>query len=472
MFLHQRVSRLDEGFFFYNSIPAAKGLTLYLIGDYDGAAKAYWEHYRRVYQENEPADSESYALLRGDLGKAKELAERNLKAHPFALQSLLTLGEIAIQGNSFPEALKRFERVLEIETDQYDALLLSSVAYARLGDYGKAIQALNQALRNDRIQTRVTSFLKALEITGELERLNSPQRPLSLLAHYHRYFRIFDPDQGDIAIAYANKAIRAGDHPDDSYFTLGVVYTKQWRTEQVLQAFLNAVRINPQHAEALRWASRTYGKREDLVNEYTFMKAAHEAAPEDAFYVEALSYVLTEKLGDFRQALSLNLQWFPKSRHNVNFLSRLGGIYFYLGEYRLAIDQCQSAVSLDSHFYDCFMSMGLSHYELDEFEESAAAYRQAVALRPYSPEAHNALATIYGSQKRYREAIDQYEEGFKLGANDPDRLKGLCWMYFEVSDFQKAVRCYERVLEEQPNDANARHQLAFALRNLRQSVKP
>jgi tetratricopeptide (TPR) repeat protein len=466
IFLCQRISRLDADLFPYNSLPAAKGLALYMIGNYDGAAKAYEEHYRHTSQYV-PTDLEYYALLQGDYDKARQLAENNLKANPSAVQSLLTLGEIEILENSFEAALKRFARVLEIQTGQADALLLSSVAHARLRDDGTAIHELNQTLRNEGLHTRVTSFFRLLEIIGALERSNSPQRPLCLLAHYHRYLRIFDPDQGNIAIAFANEAIRIGDHADDAYLTLGIIYTKQLNTEKVLEAFNNAVRINPKNAEALRWTSRIYRRRGDVLLEYKFIKAAYEAAPDDPVYFNALSEVLTERLGDFQQALPLNLKWVERNPKSPDVLTRLGSVYFDLGDYRNALEEYRMATLADPKYYLGFVGMGVSYRELEEWDKAAAAYRKGIDLRPLAPEVHIGLAAVYQLQKRYREAIAEYEAGFRLGERNPDHLKSLCGMYFQISEFEKQVRCLERVLEIQPNDAYARHELAFARRNLK-----
>jgi tetratricopeptide (TPR) repeat protein len=467
IFVRQRISRLDGSIFFYTSLPSAKGLVLYLIGDYSGSVKAYREHYRQIYEAYAPADSEAYALLRGDLKKGKTLAETALHKNPGAIQPLLTLGEISLEENSFEAALQYFNRVLEKETDQYDALLLSSIVHARLKEYGTAIHLINRALRHNKIHSRATTFLKLLETTGDLERSDSRQQPLCLLAHYHRYLGIFDADRADTAISYATKAIEAGDHADDAYLTLGIVYTKQWRTEKVLHALLHALQINPKNSEANRWASRIYGKRGDLVHEYLFMKAAYESAPDDQFYFIAFTDVMTERLGDFKQALSFTLPWVSKHPDDIPALSRAGMIYYYLRDYQRAVENYEAAVLLDPQFFDGFLGVGISHRESGNLEKAAVTFQKAIRLRPGNGNAHILLANIYYFQNRYREAIAQYEEGFKLGANDPGQDAILCWLYFETSEFKRAVRCYERILENDPNNVYVKHQLSFALKNLK-----
>ncbi|MGI0016465.1 MAG: tetratricopeptide repeat protein, partial [Nitrososphaera sp.] len=324
LFIRQRITRMDERFFFYSSLHSARGLALYLIGDYSGATRAYRAHYKQIYENYlDPADNEWYALMRGDLLKAKELSQKSLQENPSSIHPLLTLGEIALEENAFDEALSLFDKVLKKNKDQFDALLLSSVAYARSRAFEKAIESLNRALRYNRIQSRTTSFLRALEVTGDLTQLPSRERPWCLLAHYHRYLRIFDPTKGRTAIRYAEKAIQAGDRPDDAYLTMGIVHTKHWNTDIALQAFLKAIDVNQKNAEALRWAARTYSKRGDVGNEYRFVRAAYEVAPMDPYYADALHHVVTEKLGDFHQAMALNHQALLKDPNDPESYSRL-----------------------------------------------------------------------------------------------------------------------------------------------------
>src|SRR5438093_1194505 len=88
---------------------------------------------------------------------------------------------------------------------------------------------------------RITTFLATLETTGELAQLPAGTRPLCLLAHYHRYLRIFDQAQAASAIRYAKAAIAIEDHADDCWFTMGMVYRRQNKPHASLEALLHAI---------------------------------------------------------------------------------------------------------------------------------------------------------------------------------------------------------------------------------------
>ncbi len=145
--------------------------------------------------------------------------------------------------------------------------MLTAVIVSKRGRYGEAIQAFNRALRHRRTETRNATFLAALETTGELTQLPAGTRPLCLLAHYHRYLRIYDHAQAASAIRYAEAAIAAEDHAADCWFTIGVVNRAQNKPHASLNALVRAIALNPRHAGALHTAGNIYEERGDLLNE-------------------------------------------------------------------------------------------------------------------------------------------------------------------------------------------------------------
>ena len=70
LWLRHEVARMDARFF-HASWPGVRGLALYLIGDYGGAARAYRAHLRQRYTEQATTgDPVRDAVLRGDLAAA------------------------------------------------------------------------------------------------------------------------------------------------------------------------------------------------------------------------------------------------------------------------------------------------------------------------------------------------------------------------------------------------------------------
>ena len=469
-FAQQRVAQLDPEAFPLNSLRSLEGLTHYLLGNYQAASAAYRDHFSAVHKQyalpTNDDDEQLGLLLEKNYKKAQLLAKAALERDPSDTFSLLTVSEVALVENKPDETLAFTSTILKHEIDQFDALFLSSFAFVRKQNYGAAIDRVNLALRHSRVQSRVTTLLGTLDTMGALESLPTDQRPWCLLAQYHRYLRIFDPANAKTVRALAEKAIATGDHPADAYLALGILYSKKWQTDEALASFLQATKTDPNHAEALRWAAVTYGKRGDARNEYIFMKAAYDVSPHDSFYANWLADVLMHKLGDYQQALSLTLNSLTVLPATSDSYERLGEIYSLLGNYADSIKAYGSALRLNRKNFNAYLGLGGSFREIGNTEEAIRTYKAAIALRPYSWYPHIGLANVYHGLSRYNDAIIEYEQGIALGNNDPAQLIALCGMYGESSRFNKAVECFKKALQIRPNDVTARKRLADAEKNL------
>ncbi len=466
LLVRRQVIQMD-GRWFQPSLQGVQGLALYLFGDYSGAAKAYRAHFKHLCETRRTwGHSAREAFVCGDLYTAKQTAAKTLKTNSSAMDSLLTLGEVALAERDFDRALGFFDRVLEKETDQFDALLLSSVAHARTGRYGKAIEALNRGLRRGRIESRMTAFLAALETTGNLARLPADSRPLCLLAHYHRYLRIFDESNGKTAIAYAKKAIEAGDRPDDAYLTLGIVHARQGKWEAGLRAFLAAIEINPNHAEALAWAGRRYLERGDLATGYRMLKTAFAAAPSDLFYAELLYDVAMERLGDYPQALELARAMHHIKPDQVKSLWVLGHIYHLMGDDAQSVKHYREAASLDPSNPVFLENLGLGLRNLGRIDEAISAFSRARDIAPSRPLPHTQLGYLYLWERSPKEAVGEFEQAMRLGGFDWHTFGGLCHAYQANLDFEGGARCWQAFSARYPNEVVPLPSLPEALNNM------
>ena len=274
-------------------------LALYLTGNYRNAARAYRMGQQGQIEVQYSDDSTGFWALRaGHPEEAAQRARTTLALVPTAIEPQITLGELALESGKPSEAVKIFAAVLRRHPDHVDALYLGAVAMARTGDPGAAIQSLNRALRTSSAGERDTIPYRILELTGELRARPAALQPLCLLAHLHRYLRIFDERQGLAAIDYARRAIAAGDRPADAYLTLGSVLDKSGEYAAARRAMRQAVATDPRHAEALRWLALEAAKAGDLLTQHQMMTRAFEAAPTDPFYLPDLERVLVVNLGD------------------------------------------------------------------------------------------------------------------------------------------------------------------------------
>ncbi len=462
----QHIAQMDDRFFRL-SLPGIKGLVLYTVGDYSGAAKAYRAHLEEEFQAGGSTGHTGWdALLRGELGPARHFSQQILEKDPEDLHALLTLGELALMENAPAHALDLFGRVLKKEPEQFDALLLSAIAFARSDDQGRAIHSLNSALRTNRIERRITSFLMTLQETGDLAQRPKGEQPLCLLAHYYRYLRIFDDSNAGPAISYAEKAIVAGDLPANAYLTMGVVYEKQKKRDEALTAFLKAIEHDPRHAEAYRWAATIYSYRGDLPNEYRMWKGSYEAAPDDPMYAIGNISFLYHKVGDMPQALEIALKASERAPQDVTLLRFVASIYKALGEEQPAVDYLQRALLERPDDAEIHSEIGLVYIEAGKYSAAFETFRTALARNPNHPAPHLGLAALHQQQRRFREAIGETEAAIRLGAREPNVRAQLCSLYEWDGHHQQAADCLRIVLRQDPSNQMAINLLPYVQKNL------
>jgi tetratricopeptide (TPR) repeat protein len=464
--VRQQTLRMDW-IFFQPSWAGIRGLVLYLAGDYGGAARAYRGHFReRVAAGESFGDPMLEILLGGHLDEAERAAKASLRGG-WSANAALTLGEVALQRGRANDAAGFFRTVLDREPDHVDALLLISVAYTRGDDPGRAIDALNRALRHNHVGSRVTGFLWILETTGDLEKRALDQRPVCLLAHAYRYLRVFDPSNAKWAIERAKQAIARGDRAADAYLTLGIVHDKQGQQEEALGAFAEATRRDPRLAEGYRRAALVYAGRGDLANEYRMIRAAFEAAPADPFYLYDLNRVLTYRLGDLPAVVEVMGRALTVSPDNLRAHQHLAYATAVLGDEPRALAHYRRAIELDPTDPTSWEGLGWTFARLKRDDDGIAAYRRAAALAPRRHEPHRGLARLYNHQRRFREAIGEYEAALRLGDPTIDTLVWLCVARVNVSEFDRAAACFRAVLTREPGNTVAQRYLHQTENNAR-----
>lgn len=336
---------------------------------------------------------------------------------------------------------------------------------SRRHDEAQALDVLNRALR-DGPATGVSELLLALEVAGDLAARPDGARPDALLATWYRYLRIYDPANGHLAIRAAQWAIAAKVRADDAYLTIGVVYARERRRERALAAFLAALEVNPRHAEALRWAGIVYGQKGDLAGEYRMARTAVEAAPGDLYYLEDLAFLLTDKLGDFRQAVALFERALAGSPGNREMLWRLGHAYGFLGEHERAVERYREAIRLDAGDPRLHEGLGWVLSWAGKNDEAAAEYRRAAALAPGRPTPHRLLAWVYVREGRHAEAIASLARALELGERMSGTQENLCRLYHLAAQFTRAEACVREVLAREPTNPWGTYLLAAVRKNL------
>ncbi len=471
LFVRERVAEMDSRLF-QESLPGVQGLGYYLTGHYGKAAASYRAHLRDGGWQQWDLDDPAYrALLQGDIARALYEADLQLQTNPEAPSALLTRGEVALLQHDFRTALIHFSRILEHDQTHADALLLTAIAHTYTQHFDQAIDNLQQLLRSNQIGLRLTTFLWSLEAIDKLHEGTSDGLRWCLLAHYYRYLSIIDPSNTALAETAAHRAIELGGRLDDAYVTLGALEENRGNRDLALNFFLQAMDLNPRNAEAFRGAANIYRYRgSDLLNEYQMWKGAVEAKPNDQFHRANLIAFLTERFGDYPQALAYVEAGLRESPQDLELLNRAAKLHFNLGRVEEAIGFYRTLLSVQPRNPSLYEEIGVSLETLERYEEAVQNYQMALAINPARSYPHRGLGYVYAKQKRVQDSIVEFETAIRLGDTDLTLKTSLCQQYAYIGQYRQAATCLEQVLKRDPNNKGAQHLYPYVKQGLTKGI--
>ena len=467
--VRHRVAGMDERWFPL-SWEGVQGLARYAGGDLSGAARAYradLQREARAAGDTVQPVTDLLALLRGDAAEAARLAREALRRDPDDVGALLTLGQLELDRDAPREALVLLARVHERAPDQFDAWLLEAAARARLREFDRATDALKRALRTDTVEARRTSFLTALAATGDLDDLPAEGQPRCLLAHFHRYLRIYDEARGGTAIRYAEEAIKRGNRPGDAHLTIGVVHLRQGRSSPALDSFSSAIAADPANAEASRWASQVYRQRGDLAAVHQALRAAFDASGREFFYAEELYRFLVGELGDYPAAVTLAREMRVMRPQDIRGTWHLAEASAQMGEYEGAVALYREALVLAPDNAELLAGLGGALEGMKRLDESLATFERAAVRAPGWYEPRRRRANILLFRKRYEEAAREFEAALRLADPSPHTLAGLCHAYQGGRDQARTEQCFGALRRWNPDAIVPVPSLPEVLNNMR-----
>jgi len=283
-------------------------------------------------------------------------------------------------------------------------------------------QNLNFAVPSDKIlalkETAKTPLLK--EYTAVTTDANDAQ------SLYERGVKELWQENWSAALAYLQKAKEK--NPQDVYvwFCLGYCYGNLGRYQDEIESYKQAIRINPDYAEAHGALGIAYGS----LGRY-----------EDA--VESL-----------KQAIRINPD-LAEAHYS------LGLAYDELGRYENAVESYKQTIRIKPDYVEAYCRLGIAYGKLGRHQDAAEAFKQVIIIKPDDAEAHNNLGLAYSKLGRYQEAIESYKQTIKINPDLADAHYNLGYDYSQLGRYQEAIGAYKQAIRIKPDDAEAHYNLGL-----------
>ncbi len=312
----------------------------------------------------------------GQLEQAEQLYRQALQAEPHHAQAWYLLGAACYALGRAEEAITCERRAIAEQPQHADAHNLLGVILAQQGRFAQAGECFRRALQLSPDLPGAARNLELAEsaLAKTAREQPAPSRPEDAAAHYQR----------------------------------GLALARQNKLEEATAALREAVRLDPNHAEAMG----------NLGTALLLRDRNEEAAD------------------CFRKALRLRPQW-------VEAQNNLGVSCLKLARWQEAATAFEQAIRLRPNHADTQCNRALALIRLDHLDEALACLQRAIDLKPDLVDAHCHRGFALALAGRHGEALASLETALRLKPDHADSHFERALVLLLQGDWQRGLAEYE-----------------------------
>lgn len=296
----------------------------------------------------------------GQLAQAQALYDRVLQWQPENFDALHLSGLIALQSKNPARAVELINRALAVNPDHADAHANKGNALRKLGQFESALASYDSAIR---------------------------LRPDHAETHLNRGIALKELGQYALAVSSYDQAIALNPGLMTVYANRGVALAALDRHESAIASFDHAIGLESRIA-------------------YTHLHRGISLHALQRYQEAAASY---------RQAIALEPAN-AEAHHN------LGISLIQFRQHEAAIASIDQAIALKPGFADAHVSRALAFHEIRQHQAAMADYRQAIALQPKLRIAHRNLSHLHLLLGDYEQGWEEFE--WRLRGDDGEDRQG------------------------------------------------
>ncbi len=126
----------------------------------------------------------------------------------------------------------------------------------------------------------------------------------------------------------------------------------------------------------------------------------------------------------------------------------LARVYYYMGNYEAALEQCDHTIELDPHFAPAYSLLGFVQERRGEFDESSAAFQHAIQLSPQSPSFRAALGRVFALQGRQAEALAILKDLLELATKRYVAPFDLALLHIAVGQVDEGFQWLDKAVQD------------------------
>jgi tetratricopeptide (TPR) repeat protein len=253
-----------------------------------------------------------------------------------------------------------------------------------------------------------------------------------------------------------------GAHKADALarFVEGMAFEENGEMERALEAYQKVLNVDPGQSEL---ASRVAGlliQQDDFPQAIDVLKDAIKANPKNAEPYQQLAFIYTRYLKRTDQAIDYANRAIALNPGDVEGYQRLVEIELAAGQERRALEALDRALKVhtsDANFwirlgklYVAILFKSDSQPKLDELKKTNEVFKRAAENSGDDPGILKDVADYYAASQQLKEAIPLYLRVLELQPDDANAREKLATGFILTNQRDKAVEMLEQIIKEHP----------------------
>ncbi|MFA0349805.1 tetratricopeptide repeat protein, partial [Vibrio sp. 10N.222.55.C6] len=223
-------------------------------------------------------------------------------------------------------------------------------------------------------------------------------------------------------------------------FTIGQIHSSRGNSALAEKAYLAALDFNPAHTEVLEELGVLYTKqrRTDEGRSYFF-----KAINADQVRLKSSETIKNHQALSQSEVASLKVD----SMSPASAYMGIGVLEDVDGKHQIAQEYFKKSLQIDKNSFKALLNMGYSHYMYGNYKEAYQYTRSALELEPNSEKAQNNLALIYLASGDVKKATNM----FMRHMDTPEALNNVGYFLILQGKPDEAVPYLQQAIDKKPS---------------------
>ena len=334
---------------------------------------------------------------------------------------------LAYESGDWDTVISTMREIAKLEPESADPYYFIGEAYRFKGDYRRALENYNNALKVDsQFGAGYLGLARA---------------------------RLMQDPNADITILLA-EAIKRDPNFGEVYLERAMYYLDRKQPDLALADLETAEKLMPGSPLVYYHLARAYLALEKPEEALEASEKANEADPTllPVYYLLGEIYLAQ---GDSTQAIIALDTYTNYETHDAEAFSLLGQVYYQIEEYELASEALNRAISLDASLRAAYLYRGLCYVELDKAAAAEEDLKRASQFYKEDFGYNLGLMRAYMMQEHYGDAYLQGERVLAYAETDEEKAQAYYWraLNFEYREEESDAADAWQALLELPRSA-------------------